>query len=62
MLPPVVTGKPASSAPFSIAAAGTPSRSIAMPSWQKVPKTREVKKPRASFTITGVLPICCTKS
>ncbi len=38
-------------------AAGTPSRSIAMPSLMNVPITRLVKNPRLSFTTIGVFLI-----
>jgi hypothetical protein len=54
------TGMPTPIATFSINAAGTPSASIAAPSFVKVPNTRLVKKPRESLTTIGVLPICCT--
>ena len=53
---------PAKRAQFSIMAAGTPSSSMRWPSLMKAPQTREVKKPRLSFTTIGVLRIFCTKS
>ncbi len=39
-----------------------PSFSMRWPSLMKAPQTREVKKPRLSFTTIGVLRIFCTKS